>query len=142
MSDSCDLVDCSLPGSSVHGISRKYWSGLPFPSPRIFPTQRLNPGLLHCRQIPYRLSQQGAPHRRVHIQSSRVPNSSTLKPLSALACTSLLTHGDADLQQRILLLHQHSSLNIWKTGSLIIIIMIRSDLFQKIRLSMFLLLIA
>ena len=22
----------------------------------IFPTQRLNPGLLHCRQIPYRLS--------------------------------------------------------------------------------------
>ena len=30
----CDPVDCSLPGSSVHGISRQeYWSGLPFPSP-------------------------------------------------------------------------------------------------------------
>ena len=29
-----DPIDCSLPGSSVHGISRqKYWSGEPFPSP-------------------------------------------------------------------------------------------------------------
>ena len=23
MSDSCDLMDCSLPGSSVHGVSRQ-----------------------------------------------------------------------------------------------------------------------
>ena len=30
----CDPVDCSPPGSSVHGFSRQeYWSGLPFPSP-------------------------------------------------------------------------------------------------------------
>ena len=30
----CDPVDCNLPGSSVHGISRQeYWIGLPFPSP-------------------------------------------------------------------------------------------------------------
>ena len=29
-----DPMDCSLPGSSVHGISRQeYWSGLPLPSP-------------------------------------------------------------------------------------------------------------
>ena len=28
----CDPVDCSLPGSSVHGIlGQEYWSGLPFP---------------------------------------------------------------------------------------------------------------
>ena len=27
-------MDCSLPGSSVHGISRQeYWSGVPLPSP-------------------------------------------------------------------------------------------------------------
>ena len=32
------------------GFSRQeYWSGLPFPSPGIFQTQGLNPGLLHCR---------------------------------------------------------------------------------------------
>ena len=30
-----DPMDCSLPGSSVHGLSRQeHWSGLPFPSPR------------------------------------------------------------------------------------------------------------
>ena len=30
----CDPMDCSLPGSSIHGISRQeYWSGLPLPSP-------------------------------------------------------------------------------------------------------------
>ena len=29
----CNPMDCSLPGSSVHGFSRQeYWSGLPFPS--------------------------------------------------------------------------------------------------------------
>ena len=28
----------------------------------IFPTQRLNPGLLHCRQILYQLSHKGSPH--------------------------------------------------------------------------------
>ena len=29
----CDPMDCSLPGSSVHGISRQeYWSGLPLPN--------------------------------------------------------------------------------------------------------------
>ena len=29
----CDPMDCSPPGSSVHGILQaKYWSGLPFPS--------------------------------------------------------------------------------------------------------------
>ena len=30
----CNPMDCSLPGSSVHGFSRQeYWSGVPFPSP-------------------------------------------------------------------------------------------------------------
>ena len=33
------------------GFSRQeYWSGLPFPSPGIFPTQGLNLSLPHCRQ--------------------------------------------------------------------------------------------
>ena len=57
----CDLMDCSLPGSSVLGDS-------PGKNNRvsclallqgIFPIQGLNPGLLHCRQILYRLSHQG-----------------------------------------------------------------------------------
>ena len=38
----CDPMDCSLPGSSIHGFSRQeYWSGLPLPSPG----DLLNPGI-------------------------------------------------------------------------------------------------
>ena len=39
-----DSMDYSLPGSSVHGISRQeYWSGLPFPSPGALPDSGLKP---------------------------------------------------------------------------------------------------
>ena len=38
----CNPIDCSLPGSSVHGFSRQeYWSGLPCPPPGDLP----NPGM-------------------------------------------------------------------------------------------------
>ena len=43
----CNPMDCSPPGSSVHGILQgifsrwEYWSGLPFPSPG----DLLNPGI-------------------------------------------------------------------------------------------------
>ena len=38
-----DPMDCSLPGSSVHGIlQQEYWSGLPFPSPGDLP----DPGII------------------------------------------------------------------------------------------------
>ena len=40
----CDSMDCSPPGSSVHGISKQeYWSGLPFLSPGALPDQRIEP---------------------------------------------------------------------------------------------------
>ena len=29
----CNPMDCSLPGLFIHGISRQYWSELPFSSP-------------------------------------------------------------------------------------------------------------
>ena len=42
MSNSCDPLDCSLSGSSVHGmLQQECWSGLPFPSPGDLP----NPGI-------------------------------------------------------------------------------------------------
>ena len=38
-----DPMDCSLPGSSIHGISRQeYWSGLPLPSPGLSAYTELN----------------------------------------------------------------------------------------------------
>ena len=39
----CDPMECSLPGSSIHGIHR-YWSGLPFPSLGDLLHSRIEPG--------------------------------------------------------------------------------------------------
>ena len=60
----CDPMDCSPPGSSVLSSEN-------FPDKKtgvcchvllqgIFPTEGLNLGLLHCRQILYHLSRQGS----------------------------------------------------------------------------------
>ena len=47
---------------------QEYWSGLPFPPPGDLPDPGIEPGLLHCRQILYHLSQKGSP-TRVDIKS-------------------------------------------------------------------------
>ena len=40
----CNPVDCSPPGSSVHGFPRQeYWNGLPFLSPGDLPNIRIEP---------------------------------------------------------------------------------------------------
>ena len=59
----CDPMDCSLPGSSVYGDSsgKNTWVGCYALLQGIFPTQRSNPGLPHCRRILYSLSHQGSP---------------------------------------------------------------------------------
>ena len=53
-----DPMGCSPPGSSVRGDSpsKNTAVGCHALLQRIFPTQGLNPGLLHCRQILYHLS--------------------------------------------------------------------------------------
>ena len=58
-----DPMDCSPPGSSVHGLlqARIHGMGCHALLQGIFPTQESNPGLLHCRQILYHLSHQGSP---------------------------------------------------------------------------------
>ena len=51
----CNPMDCSLPGFSVHGILQARileWVAISL-SRGIFPTQGLNPGRLHHRQILY-----------------------------------------------------------------------------------------
>ena len=55
MFNSCDRMDCSLPGSSVHGDSpgNNTGVGCHFLLQGVFLTQELNPSLLHCRQILY-----------------------------------------------------------------------------------------
>ena len=51
-------MDCSLPGSSVHGIlqARILGVGCHACLQGIFPTQGLNPGLPQCRQTLYHLT--------------------------------------------------------------------------------------
>ena len=58
----CDLIDCSPPGSSVHGDSPGKNTGVGCYAllQGIFPTQESNWGLLHCRWILYQLSYQGS----------------------------------------------------------------------------------
>ena len=53
-------MDCSLSGSSVHGIQHTGMGSCSLFS-GIFPTEISNPGLPHRRQILYHLSHQGSP---------------------------------------------------------------------------------
>ena len=65
----CGPMDCSLPGSSIHGIFQaRILDGLPFPSPRnlIFRTQ----GLLHP----------------LHWQTDSLPLAQPGKPLGQMCC--------------------------------------------------------
>ena len=53
----CDPKDCSLPGSSVHGIFQARileWVAITFS--REYSNPGFEPSLLHCRQILYHLS--------------------------------------------------------------------------------------
>ena len=61
----CDPMDCSPPGSSVHGIHQARileWVAISFS--RIFLTQGSNLGLLYCRQVLYHLTYYGSPRYR------------------------------------------------------------------------------
>ena len=58
----CNSKDCSSPGSSIHAILwARILEWVAFPSPADLPTQRSNPGLMHCRWILCYLSHQGSP---------------------------------------------------------------------------------
>ena len=58
-----ELMYYSSPSFSVHGILHVrilVWVAIHFSKGSFFPTQELNLGLLHCRQILYHLSHQGS----------------------------------------------------------------------------------
>ena len=63
----CDLMDCSLPDSSVHGIllqaslsmgfsSQEYWHGLPCPPPGDLPNPGVEPSSLMSPAVAGRFS--------------------------------------------------------------------------------------
>ena len=59
----CNPMDCSPPGSSIHGDSpgKSTRVGCHTLLQGIFPTQTLNPSLPHCRYILYHVCHQGNP---------------------------------------------------------------------------------
>ena len=59
----CNLMDCSPPGSSVHGDAPGKNTGVGCHAffQGNFPIQGLNPGLPRCRQILYQLSHKRSP---------------------------------------------------------------------------------
>ena len=58
-------MDCSPPGSSVHGDSPGKNNGVGYHAllQGVFPTQKLNWGVLYCKWILYQLSYQGSPYK-------------------------------------------------------------------------------
>ena len=65
----CDTMDCSPPGSSVHGDSpgRNTGVGCHVLLQGIFPTQGSNSDLPHCRRILFQLSHKGSPCDNNHL---------------------------------------------------------------------------
>ena len=53
-------VGCQVP-QSMEFSRQEFWSGLSFLSPGDLPDSRIEPMLLHCKQILYHLSHQGRP---------------------------------------------------------------------------------
>ena len=60
----CDPMDCSLTGSSAHGIFQaRIRSRLPFPTPRDLPNPGLNQCLLHWQADSLPLCHLGSPNK-------------------------------------------------------------------------------
>ena len=91
----CKPMDCSPPGSSVHGDSPGRKTGVGFHAllQGIFPTQRSYSSLLHCSWILYHLSHQGSPWEISHTRNS---------PLLALGQKDSYGNQSTSLKQRSL----------------------------------------
>ena len=71
----CNSMDCSPPGSFVHGIlGKNTGAGCHALRQEIFPTQGSNLGLPHCRQILYHLSHQGSRNMMMRCRQVFVKN--------------------------------------------------------------------
>ena len=94
----CDPMDCSLPGSSIHGeFSRQeYWSGLPHPPPGGLPNPGIEPKYPAMQvdslpsELPGKFSEGG-----VNRGSEQYPKSSGLTQPSPWELESEPSHGYA-----------------------------------------------
>ena len=82
----CNPMDCSPPGTSILGDSPGKNTGVGCHAlfQGIFPSQGLNPGFSHCKQILYQLSYQESPF---HLQFSSVQLLSRVRLFATLGIT-------------------------------------------------------
>ena len=102
----CDPMDCSPPGSSVHGDSpgKNTKVGCHAFLQGIFPTQKVTPRLLPCRQILYRLRCQGGPAEAESQVFSSDPFPFLVVPANpSVVCPEAQHRQEADLAARKLL---------------------------------------
>ena len=102
----CDPMDCSPPGSSIHGDSpgKNTKVGCHALLQGIFPTQRVTPRLLPCRRILYRLRYQGGPAKAESQIFSSDPFPSLVVPANpSVVCPEAQNEQEADLAARKLL---------------------------------------
>ena len=83
----CDHMDCSPPGSSVHGIlqaSILEWVAMPFSRGSSWPRDwtHIYLHLLHCRRILYPLSHLGSPSLRYQRENQVEKSTRKLKGLT------------------------------------------------------------
>ena len=68
----CDPMDCSPPGSFVHGIFQARileWVAIPFSRGSSHPRNQTPGSLLYCRRILYHLSHRGSPKPNIFIHN-------------------------------------------------------------------------
>ena len=101
VAQSC-LTLCDPMNYTVHGIFQARileWVAIPFSRKEIFPTQRSNPGLPHCRQILYWLSHQWRPYQKIEYFYHPSPTQKLLcVPLQLI---SSVIHGPSSHQSAV-----------------------------------------
>ena len=101
----CDPMDCSSPGSSVHGDSPVKNTGVGCHAllQEVFPAKGLNPGLPHCGRILYEWSHRERSHKSRRPQPpagpALTPRASCLAspPLRLRPCSDVLTGNGSHL---------------------------------------------
>ena len=96
LSDSCDPMDCSLPGSSVHGVFQARileWVVISFSDPRIKPMSPTLAGGFFTTELP------GKPHVSLHTVNKPTCKSQQHSGLAHYAAGTLpqLTPGTRDM---------------------------------------------
>ena len=112
----CNRMDCNSPGSSVRGDSPGQNTEVDCHAllHGIFPTQGLNPGLPHCRQILYQLSHQGfIQATQVQFLGRELTSRNTLLLIAASPRSQRCRHPSRSAPEGDVKQHCSSALNPW-----------------------------